>query len=619
MDLQHMKFQILCLGLVILSAYIGGLIARKLKIGEVIGQIFGGLLVGPHFLLLIKNLLNNYNRMENLFIFRPLYHFLNHGLAEYTEIFENYHFFVFLFLGIIAFSLGEELHRDRIRKVGIKAIYICVLQAMMTWVLLSVGFHYIFRFTWINAFLIGSIGIATAPALIFILMNKLKIEGKLKSILANIVVLDDIIEVIFFSIFLSIAVSLNKGGEISFLHIAEDLFIEFALAILIGTLIFLTLKFTLKPKLSEDNNADGEETFIVNLLSKHSTPSVEVLLIIIGVIAIGISIAINYGLPFLITAVVAGFLISNFHSHAIFDSLKIGNVMPIFNLLFFGIIGSSVRLESFTLDSLAYIIGYIVLRSTGKIVGNYLGCKVTRQDPKVTACLPKLMLPQAGMAAVETILVLSVLPGAGGELIFNTIIPALVVFELGGAYLSEKTLLKWKTWITGEKEALKVGGNTVDIAGEFNRLVSNRAIPMHATTKEQAVFELARLIASEKQIKDISIITDPILEREKLSTTSMGNGIALPHCRSEFVDEVMIVCGVLENDINWETIDKKPVNLLFLIVSPKDQPDLHLQALRSISSLLIKPGFAENIRNSILQDKFEAFCKSLNILQTQPV
>ena len=56
MDLQHMKLQIMCLGLVILAAYVGGLIARRLKIGEVIGQIFGGIIVGPHFLILIRRL-----------------------------------------------------------------------------------------------------------------------------------------------------------------------------------------------------------------------------------------------------------------------------------------------------------------------------------------------------------------------------------------------------------------------------------------------------------------------------------------------------------------------------------------------------------------------------------
>jgi mannitol/fructose-specific phosphotransferase system IIA component (Ntr-type) len=293
--------------------------------------------------------------------------------------------------------------------------------------------------------------------------------------------------------------------------------------------------------------------------------------------------------------------------------------MPIFNLLFFGIIGSSVRLETFSVDSLALIIGYVILRTSGKVIGNHVGCKVTGQDPKITASLPKLMLPQAGMAAVETILVMSVLKGSGGEAIFNTVIPAIVVFELGGAYLSERTLLKWKTWTTGEKEALKADKTTDLTNRNFNSLVKDRAIVMHATTKAQAVFELSCLVATEKDIKDISIITNPILEREKLSTTGLGKGIAFPHCRSESVDEVMVVCGVLENAIDWNAFDKIPVNLLFLIVSPNDKPELHLEALKAISTAISKPGFSDQLRTSILQDRFQIFTKELEDLDLKPV
>ncbi len=613
MELQHMKLQILELGLIIIAAYIGGLAARRLKIGEVIGQILGGILVGPHFLILIQRLLFKYSNFENYSIFKPVYHFFRHGFEEYSIIFEDYHFFVFLFLGIIAFSLGEELHLKRIKQVGIKATYICILQAMLTWVLLSSGFYYIFKFTLINSLLIGSIGIATAPALTFILMNKLRIEGKLKSILANIVVLDDIIEVLFFSVFLSIAISAKKGGKLSAIHIAEHVFFEFFFAILIGVLIYFALKLALKTGIPPEEKHDTDETFIFTMLSKHPTPSVEILLIIVGTIAIGLAIALHFGLPFLVTAVVAGFLISNFHSHIIFDSLKIGSVMPIFNLMFFGIIGASIRLETFSMESLVFVIGYIVLRSTGKIVGNYVGCKITNQDPKVTACLPKLMLPQAGMAAVETILVASVLGGTGGERIFNTIIPALVIFELGGAYLSEKTLIKWKTWITGEREVLRASGD-IQIAGhDFVDLISNRAILMHATTKEQAVFELSRLIVKERNIHDISIFTRPILEREQLGSTGLGNGIAYPHCRSEFVDKVMVVCGIVENPIDWKAIDKLPVDLLFLIVSPKEQPEKHLQALRTISTIISKPNFTNDLIGSIKTNKFDAFCNKITL------
>ena len=451
MELQFMKMQILEIGLLIIAAYIGGTIAKRLKIGEVVGQILGGIVVGPHFLKLIHKILQHYNAYEGNAFLKPVYTFYNTDFTKYTEILQSFQFFVFLFLGMIAFSLGEELHRDRLKQVGLSATIICVLQAVLTWLLLFLGFWLLFDFNIIHSLIIGSIGIATAPALTFILMNKLKIEGSLKNLVANIVVLDDIIEVVFFSIFLSIALFIQKGKELSVWHISGEVLKEIFFACLIGFAIFLILKLTIKRTTASTEQKKELGTFIAKVISEDPTPSIEMFLILMGVIAMGTAVAMHFHLPFLITAIVAGFLISNFHFHAIFDSLKIGNIMPMFNLVFFAIIGANIEIESFSFDTLGFVIGYLVLRTVGKLVGNWVGCKITGQDKVVTSALPKLMLPQAGMAAVETVLVMTLLKGSGGMRIFNTIIPALVIFELGGAWLSERTLRNWKNSIFAKK------------------------------------------------------------------------------------------------------------------------------------------------------------------------
>lgn len=602
MSLDIMKMQILEVGLLILAAYIGGKLARKFRIGEVIGQILGGVLVGPHFLELIHRFLVSHPELKGMKIFRPIYHFYSRGgFDQYYEILESYHFFVFLFLGIIAFSIGEELHRDRLRQVGIKATVICLFQGVLTFGLLAGGFLLFFpdQFDWINACLIGSIGIATAPALTFVLMNKLKIEGSLRNILANIVVLDDIIEVIFFSIFLGIA--LKRGKELSFWDLTWHVTLELALAALIGFGIFLMLHLLIKQSASknEEEERDDEHTFLSTVLSEHPTPSVEILLIMVGIIAVGIAIAIHFDLPFLITAVVAGFLISNFHSHAIFDSLKIENVMPIFNLMFFAIIGSSVRLESFSSTTLVYVIAYLALRSSGKLFGNWAGAKMTKQDPKITASLPKLMLPQAGMAAVETILVASVLGhGGGGTLIFDTIIPALVVFELGGAWLSEKTLLRWRQWTIGEQEAMR-GRHRAPDFDNLSSLLGERFVEMMATTREEAIFELAQEMVREGIIHETAVVTNAILEREKLASTGIGEGIAFPHCRIAAVNQVTAACGLLRHPVGWNAPDDQPVDVLFMILAPENQPEQHLKALKSIASVARDENFREGLRKAM--------------------
>jgi mannitol/fructose-specific phosphotransferase system IIA component (Ntr-type) len=351
--------------------------------------------------------------------------------------------------------------------------------------------------------------------------------------------------------------------------------------------IFLVLKLSLKERKlePEEQHHFDDDTFLSTVLSEHPTPSVEILLIIVGIIAVGIAVAIHFNLPFLVTAVIAGFLISNFHNNAIFDSLKIENVMPIFNLLFFAIIGASVRLESFSADTMLMVLGYVVLRSLGKVIGNWAGARLTGQDPKIAAALPKLMLPQAGMAAVETILVATVLRGEDGLLIFNTIIPALVIFELGGAYLSEKTLIRWKNYTVGEKAALTEQSAQTDrfsLAG----LLGNRVIEMMATTRQEAVFELTQMMVKQNIISETGMVTNAIAEREKLSSTAIGKGVAIPHCRLASIDRTYVACGVLRHVVDWKAPDKQPVQLLFLILTPEAFPEQHLKTIRTIAQAL---------------------------------
>jgi fructose-specific phosphotransferase system IIA component len=619
--MDHIKFQILEAGILILAAYLGGYLARKVKVGEVVGQILGGVIVGPHFLHIIYRFLLKFDGLDEVFLFKPIFHFFENSYHEYAKVMEDFHFFIFLFLGIIAFSIGEELHRDRVRKVGIKATIICLIQAFATFALIFSGFYFVFGFELIHALLIGSIGIATAPALTFILMNKLKIEGKLKNLLANIVVLDDIIEVIFFSIFLGIAVLLQSGKEVTVTSISIHVVSELFFSILIGFVIFFILKKIVKKKLPEPEEKEfieNDRSFLSSVLMEHPTPSVEILLIILGVIALGIAVAMHFNLPFLITAVVAGFLISNFHSHALFDSLKIENVMPIFNLLFFAIIGSNVNVESFSGETLIFVGGYLVLRTVGKLAGSWYGCKVTDQGPKITACLPKLMLPQAGMAAVETILVVTVLKDSGGQRIFDTIIPALVIFELGGAWLSERTLIKWKNWIIGENKIMKEKTfDSIEDTGpeEFDTslayLIGDRVFEINAESKEAAINILSSKFVESGIIYDKEIIVNSILEREKLGSTGIGDGVAFPHCRTGVVESVKIVCGLMEYPVEWNSPDAKEVDIIFMIITPERYPTQHLKALKSITLAMQNESFKEDLKTALKGNSVIEFFNSI--------
>lgn len=595
MELEFMKIQILGIGLLILGAYGGGMIAKKLNIGETIGQILGGMFIGPHLWAVIYNLLaanEVFNKTER---FKSITEFYHGGFHEYSFVLEELHYFVFFFLGVIAFSLGEELHLDRLKKVGIKAALISVIQALFTWLLLFLGFRFIFKFEPVNALIVGSIGIATAPALTFVLMNKLKIEGKIKNVLANIVVLDDIIEVIFFSIFLGVAVMLQHGEKLSFGHLAFEVVKELGLAVLVGILIFLMLKFTVKP-----SRANEDERLMESFDSFHGPmPSIEMFFIIVGFVAIGSAIALHFDLPFLVVAVVAGALVANFHYHAIFDALKLSNIMPALNLVFFAIIGASVSIETFSKETLVYVLGYLALRGFGKFAGTWIGAKATKQEPEITNSLPKLMLPQAGMAAVETILVATILKGHGGEQIFNTIIPALVIFELGGAWLSEKTLVKWKEKHQKRKQ------NKLGAEEELLReIIRERVFDLKVKTREEAIQKLTQVLVDDHIITDEHEVVHAVLAREKVQSTALGEGVAIPHCRDEHVQKTVSVCGILKKGIEWDTPDDKDVEIVFLVVTPRDDPGQYLKAVRAIVKTLKELRVDGDISTEIVKKYF---------------
>ena len=80
-------------------------------------------------------------------------------------------------------------------------------------------------------------------------------------------------------------------------------------------------------------------------------------------------------------------------------------------------------------------------------------------------------------------------------------------------------------------------------------------------------------------------VYDALLSREKLGSTGIGNGIAIPHCRLEQVNRATIVLMSLETPIDFDAIDRRPVDLIFALLVPPHQCDEHLATLAQIAEL----------------------------------
>jgi mannitol/fructose-specific phosphotransferase system IIA component (Ntr-type) len=573
------EIQILCIGLLVLASYFFGKLTHHLKIGETTGQVIGGLLVGPFFLALVGVI---------------------GATGAYKDAFSTFHFFTFAFLGLVAFSIGEELHIDRLKSVGVKAVIICLIQAVITFVLTTAVFLFVFGYDPLIALIIGSIGIATAPATTFAIMNKIALEGKLRDMLANIIVLADIIEVLIFSIVFQLAWLRFSGKAANVGAALLPVLGQMALAFAIGVGIFLALKFIIrehgevKPAASARPRRYAGFEFLASIFQETPTPSIEVLLVILGFVALGVGAGMLLHLPFLIITVVAGFCIANFHNPVLFDSLKIANVMPMFHLLFFAIIGANIRLDTFRAETITFVLAYIVTRGIGKVFGTWLGAKITGQGPKLRRVLPLLLLPQAGIAAVEAYFV-GVMLGDDGTLIVQVILPALVVFEIVGVVVSERVLMKWQSWTIGEEEALKKPEKTSRIerlrgGALLARVLTEDTIkiPLFGTDALSAITELASVLENAGKIPPGTPVVEEVMEREKLAPTGLGNGIALPHGRSPEISSVVCALGIKHhgNGIDFGSQDGLPADIVFLIVSPEADTTEHLQMLAAVALLI---------------------------------
>ncbi len=113
---------------------------------------------------------------------------------------------------------------------------------------------------------------------------------------------------------------------------------------------------------------------------------------------------------------------------------------------------------------------------------------------------------------------------------------------------------------------------------------------------EEALGEMSRRLAAAGVIRDAGDLTRRLVEREKLGCTGLGGGVAIPHSKSKDVGDVVLAIGLAPEGIDFRASDGIPVTLIFLILSPADQPAVHLQALARISRFLRTPGVVESLR-----------------------
>lgn len=149
--------------------------------------------------------------------------------------------------------------------------------------------------------------------------------------------------------------------------------------------------------------------------------------------------------------------------------------------------------------------------------------------------------------------------------------------------------------------------NVIDLPAHFRRALFN--INMQATTKFEAIEELLDLFVMEKYVKDKHIVLEMLNQRETLGSTGLGRGVAIPHGRTTATADVVIAFGRTENKIEFDAIDKKPVNLFFMVIAPpNDERNVYLPVLGSLVTLLKN----NKIRNQL--QKIQSFEELMSVI-----
>jgi PTS system nitrogen regulatory IIA component len=135
----------------------------------------------------------------------------------------------------------------------------------------------------------------------------------------------------------------------------------------------------------------------------------------------------------------------------------------------------------------------------------------------------------------------------------------------------------------------------------INDMLSDDAFLMNfdGTSKKQVLEELSKLAESKLGINSRSLLEN-LIKREKLGSTAVGNGIAIPHANVTTIDRPFVFVSTLINGLDFNSTDDLPVDIIFLLIAPDNKGSEHLQALALISRLL---------RNKELTTKLRG-CKS---------
>ena len=403
-----METYLICLAVALVGGLLLTRVTRLIHLPAVTGYLVAGLLLGPYFLGALKLPGFGFNSLEQVEV-----------LSIITQT----------ALGFIAFTMGNEFRLSQLKTIGVRAVTIGILQAVITTVVVDIvliALHMFFPeiISIPCAITLGAIAAATAPAATMMVVRQYKADGPMTRLLMLVVALDDAVGLLLFSVSYGVATALSNG-QVSILAVVIEPIVEIVLSLGLGSLMGFLLNWT-------------EQFF--HSRSKRMTLSVAFVMLTAGLSMLEFQVGpVHCSFSLLLVCMMTGTIFCNVcsTSEELMDRVD-GWTMPL-NILFFVLSGAELDLQVLA-QPVTLIVGivYIIARSAGKYYGAKVSCLITKEPKSITDHLGITLLPQAGVALGMAMTAANL---ADGVLARNVVLFAVLIYELVGPALTKRSLL----------------------------------------------------------------------------------------------------------------------------------------------------------------------------------
>lgn len=517
------------LAIILIAGFIGGLLAKRVGLPSITGQILAGVLVGP----------------------------AGAGVLEEASVASMYPLTDFA-LGLITISVGTHIKIPRLRNAGRRLTFLILCESTVTPAVVFLCCHYLLGSGWVIATLLAALSVSTAPATMLALIREQRAKGVFVKTLIAAVALNNIACILLFEI-ARVTVSDLLQGEYD--HLGMDLigpFRELGLAVVLGACVGFLLVFVGK-----------------RLKSRQQTTTASLIAILLA-----FGIARTLGISELLTGLFMGVTLANLaprEEHL--GSQAFVQLEHAILALFFTFAGVGIHLDELAASGLL-VIGVVAARMLGKYLSGFLAMSAAKAPSKMRQNVGLALVPQAGVA-VGLLLV------AKSEPAFSEFSALLTSVGLGSVALNEVVgPIATRQSIRRSGEGGRDRAKLIDFIHEENVVVN-----FQATDKTDAIRQLCDVLVRTNQLRiDKEKLLQSILDREAQSTTCFGEGLAIPHGVLPEGDEMVGAIGISKDGLNIETPDGRPIHCMVLLATPESQRGRHVEVLAALSkSILTEP------------------------------